>query len=285
MDKFWKLVPSKVDLSGTLLKRRVFLFINMMYINYMVIMYLCIFLLGCAFASFINATMYRIEKGFKFPNILYEPSQCEKCKKKLTFIELLPVVGYLLISGRCSKCNNKINIYYPVSEFLSGLTFLLFYIYQISWIYWLILLFLLMFNYHDITYRSIPKNLTHIFLLLCIIAFPIFNLNNLSLIVSVTITLFLLLLNKLMKKSFGLGDILILLGLGLLLDYQKFMVLFWIGIVIALLSSLIYSLITKRNLRKIKIPMLPFFTISYIIALLYGEKIFDFLTVGYFYYL
>ena len=81
-----------------------------------------------------------------------------------------------------------------------------------------------------------------------------------------------------MKKSFGLGDILILLGLGLIVNYKNFLILFWGGIIIALLFSVIYGITNKRNLQKIKIPMLPFFTISYVIALMYGEQIFSFLT-------
>lgn len=244
----------------------------------MVIIYTCIFFLGSAFASFINATVYRIEKKFKYPKILYEPSHCEKCKKQLTWIELLPIVGYLLIGGKCPQCKKSINIYYPISEFFLGVSFLLFYYNDIAWIYWIILLFLFVLDYHDITYKSIPKNLTHIFILLCVVIFPIFNLNVISIVTSISVASFLLVLSKLMKKSFGLGDILILLGLGLIVNYKNFLILFWGGIIIALLFSVIYGITNKRNLQKIKIPMLPFFTISYVIALMYGEQIFSFLT-------
>ena len=108
-----------------------------------------------------------------------------------------------------------------------GVSFLLLYYNGITWIYWIILLFLFVLDYHDMTYKSIPKNLAHIFILLCVVIFPIFNLNVISMVTSISVAFFLLVLSKLMKKSFGLGNILILLGLGLIVNYKNFLILFW----------------------------------------------------------
>ena len=124
----------------------------------MLIIYLCVFFLGASLASFLNASIYRIENKYKYPAIITAKSHCEKCKKELSWLELIPVIGYLIIKGRCRNCNEKINIYYPLSEFVLGLIFLLFFLYSITWYFWIVVLFLFIFSSYDIKYKAIPKD-------------------------------------------------------------------------------------------------------------------------------
>lgn len=242
----------------------------------MVIIYLCIFFLGASLASYINATIYRIEKKVKYPKIFTQSSYCEKCKKKLKWYELIPILGYIIIKGRCSKCNDKVNIYYPLSELLLGTTFLLFYLFSIQFYYWILFLFLFVLSFYDILYRGIPKVLTHIFLILTLLIFLFFNLNTDSLIAMISVVGMLLVLMAIMKNSFGMGDILLLVGLGISMNYKSFLSMFWFSIVIALLYALLYAIIKEKTLKGVKIPMVPCFTISFVISVIYGEKIVDF---------
>ncbi|HAM37742.1 TPA: prepilin peptidase, partial [Patescibacteria group bacterium] len=75
----------------------------------MIIFYICIFFIGAALASFINATLYRIEKEFKWKALLTQNSHCEECEHPLSWIDLLPVLGFLINKGRCRYCNSKVN--------------------------------------------------------------------------------------------------------------------------------------------------------------------------------
>lgn len=242
----------------------------------MFIIYICVFFIGAAFASFINATLYRLDNGYKVPDLFIESSHCEKCKRKLTWYELLPVVGWLIVHGRCPKCKEKINAYYTLSEFFLGCCFLLFYINGVSLIYYFVLCLLFGLSYFDCIYKAVPKVFVHIFLLFSVIYFVGFNINLINLLVAGIIVGILLILIFFMKKSFGVGDILILVALGLIQEFSDFLVMFWLGIFIALLYSLVYVLVKKKNLRKVKVPMVPFFTISFVISLLFGDMIYEF---------
>ncbi|HOV29909.1 MAG TPA: prepilin peptidase [Candidatus Dojkabacteria bacterium] len=247
----------------------------------MLIIYFCIFFLGASLASFVNATIYRLEsknrksKGKTFP-VFEKRSHCEYCGKELTWVELLPVVGFILCSGKCKKCGKRINIYYPISEFILGISTLLFYIYDVPLYFIVTLIFLFALSYYDYLERSIPSRLTHIFLVISLTFFFLFNLNIQNIIVVGAIVLFLLILSFVMKKSFGLGDILVLGGIGLQMDYKNFLVMFWVSVLGALFVSILYGAFTKKDLRKIKIPMIPFFMISFTISCVFGEYIFDF---------
>lgn len=241
----------------------------------MVIIYIAIFFLGASFASFLNATLYRIDQGYGLKKIVNEGSHCESCKKPLTWFELIPILGYILIGGKCKKCKKEINIFYPVSEFFLGGFFLLLYLFSIPWYLWLIVIFLFALSYFDIMYRGIPKFLTHFFLLLCIIFFLLFSRNIENLVFPVLLFILFSLVN-LVKKSMGLGDILVLLGTGILLSKEQYTVMFWSGIVLALLYPLILILKGKKNIKKVKVPMIPFFTLSFVLSVIYGEQIYTY---------
>ncbi len=242
----------------------------------MLIIYLCVFFLGASLASFLNASIYRIEKKYKYPTIITSKSHCEYCKKELSWLELIPVIGFFLLKGKCKKCKEKINIYYPLSELVLGLIFLLFFLNSITWYFWIIVLFLFVFTTYDIKYKAIPKDIVHIFLLLSSLLFYLYILNPTNLYLPIAITLFLILVN-IIKKSFGVGDILVLLGLGILIPYQQYIVTFWGGIIIALLYTLYLLFKGVKNIRKIKVPMMPFFSLSFVISLIYGNQLFDIL--------
>ncbi len=239
----------------------------------MAIIHICIFFLGASLASFLNASLYRVDNKYKYPNIIKLGSHCESCKYSLKWWELIPILGYVLIRGKCTECKKEVNIYYPLSELFLATTFLLFFISNIQWYLWVIALALFILSYFDAKEKAIYRNLVHIFLVLCLLFFFLLSFEISNIFLPIGFTIFFLLLN-LLKKSFGLGDILILLGLGILLPYQQYLVMFWLGILIALLYSLVLVVKEKVSIRETKIPMIPFFTISFTLTILYGEEIY-----------
>lgn len=239
----------------------------------MIIIYLCIFFLGASLASFLNATLYRIDKKYQYPEIITKNSHCEKCKRQLNWIELFPIFGYILIRGKCSSCGNKIPLYYPLSEMFLGISFLLFYLYSIPFVYALVILFLFVLSYYDNIYMAVSKNIVHIFLVLCCLIFLI-NPNLYNLIAPLVLSVILIVVN-LFKKSFGIGDILVLVGLGIILEYSEFLILFWGGIIFALLYSLFLVLLKKVNIKKAKVPMIPFFSLAFLVSIFWGDILFN----------
>lgn len=83
--------------------------------------YIFLFLLGISMGSFLTVVAERYDATESFWR---GRSHCNKCKKVLSWWELLPLVGYLLLHGNCRHCKFKIPHAYPLFELFTGLTFI-----------------------------------------------------------------------------------------------------------------------------------------------------------------
>ncbi len=84
--------------------------------------YIIIFIIGALFGSFYTLAVYRIPRKI---DIVYTHSFCPNCGHKLRFFELIPVLSYIFLGGKCKKCKQPIRPRYFILEILSGLTFVL----------------------------------------------------------------------------------------------------------------------------------------------------------------
>jgi len=80
-----------------------------------------IFILGLLFGSFANVIIYRMPKE---ESIVYPPSHCPSCNARLKAWDLVPVLSWLFLQGRCRYCKEKISFRYAVVELLCGVLFL-----------------------------------------------------------------------------------------------------------------------------------------------------------------
>jgi len=87
-----------------------------------IIIYGVIFAIGTVFGSFFTLAVYRIPLGL---DITHEHSFCPNCNTKLKFNDLIPILSYISLGGKCRYCGQKIRIRYLLLEVLSGLVFLL----------------------------------------------------------------------------------------------------------------------------------------------------------------
>ena len=87
------------------------------------ILYLLIFCIGALFGSFFTLAVYRIPLR---QDITHTRSYCPNCNHKLTFLDMIPIVSYTLLGGRCRYCKEKIRARYILLEILSGIVFVLF---------------------------------------------------------------------------------------------------------------------------------------------------------------
>lgn len=87
-----------------------------------ILIYILIFIMGTIFGSFLTLATYRIPLH---KDILYSNSFCTKCNHKLSFLDLIPIVSFLCLKGRCRYCKGKISIRYPLIEMLTGLAFVI----------------------------------------------------------------------------------------------------------------------------------------------------------------
>ncbi len=74
------------------------------------------FILGATLGSFIKALADRSLTNKTF----FGRSSCPKCKHLLNWFDLIPILSYILLHGRCRYCNKKISLEYPSVEIISA---------------------------------------------------------------------------------------------------------------------------------------------------------------------
>ncbi len=114
-------------------------------------MLLLYFIYGLIIGSFLNVCIYRLPMGL---NLSYPRSHCPKCQHVLGAKDLIPLLSYLTVKGKCRYCGEPISIRYFLIELLSGLVFLsigMAYTFPISIIYlvWACLFIVSMFTLFD----------------------------------------------------------------------------------------------------------------------------------------
>lgn len=87
-----------------------------------VFFYLILFIIGTVFGSFYTLALHRIPKR---QDIIHTPSHCPNCNHKLGFLDLIPIVSYLFLKGKCRYCKEKIKLRYLILEMISGMLFVL----------------------------------------------------------------------------------------------------------------------------------------------------------------
>ena len=79
-------------------------------------------LLGLCIGSFLNVVIYRLPRR---ESIIFRRSNCPKCKNNLGAFELVPVLSWFFLRGRCLNCNSSISWRYPLVEILTSISFLI----------------------------------------------------------------------------------------------------------------------------------------------------------------
>lgn len=82
--------------------------------------YIVIFIIGILFGSFYTLAVYRIPKR---QDIIHTHSYCPNCNHKLGFLDLIPILSYVFLKGKCRYCKQKIRPRYLLLEALSGVLF------------------------------------------------------------------------------------------------------------------------------------------------------------------
>ena len=77
-------------------------------------------LLGLAVGSFLNVVVWRVPRG---ESVVSPPSACPACAQPVRPRDNVPVVGWLLLGGRCRDCEASIPARYPVVEALTAVLF------------------------------------------------------------------------------------------------------------------------------------------------------------------
>lgn len=86
-----------------------------------------VFVLGAAVGSLLNVCIYRLPRADGFwlalRRLVYPPSHCPGCRQPIAFRDNVPILGWLLLAGRCRTCRARISIRYPLIELLTACLF------------------------------------------------------------------------------------------------------------------------------------------------------------------
>lgn len=243
-------------------------------------MIITFFLIGIAVGSFLNVVIDRLPND---QSLLRPPSHCPNCNTQLARKDLIPILSYLRLRGRCRYCQSRIPQRMLWIELATGIVFALLWWHYGPWAEFALLavyfcLFEVIF-FIDLDHQLILNKIVYpasIFALATVSLNPEVSLPEaliggavgLGLLLGVVIA---------SRGGMGLGDVKMAGLMGLALGFPVIFVALFVGIVIGGIFAIGLLLMKKRG-RKAAIPFGPFLAIGAVTALIWGQSIWDWYT-------
>jgi prepilin signal peptidase PulO-like enzyme (type II secretory pathway) len=219
--------------------------------------------IGLFFGSFFNVLIDRLPRG---ESVLFGRSHCDHCKKILRWYELLPVISFIWLKGKCFRCHSRLSWRYPLSELATAVFFmaLAFFIHDlplpvivvtsiVSSVLWVIL-------WTDLLFFTIPDSLLIIGtipVVLYLLAQPIRQIGEHFLAASFVGGFFYFLWFITKEKGMGFGDVKLVLFLGMILGIERTITGMYVAFLTGALVGIILIVGGKKQLKS-KIPFGPF---------------------------
>ena len=239
----------------------------------MKIFYLILFfILGTFFGSFYTVVGLRLPKHIDF---IKKRSHCDSCFHELSMFDMVPIISYLFLRGKCRYCGCKVSNISTYMELFTGILFLVsYYVFGFSYELFFalgIVSLLIILSVSDITYFIIPDEVliffSGYFIILTTLQRGVFTAVT-SILSGLVLFLFMYLIMMLgnfffKKESLGGGDIKLMFVIGLVISPLLGIFLIFIASFLALPVSLLILIRKNQNL----VPFGPFLLISF--ALIY----------------
>lgn len=270
-------------------------------------LYILIFVIGACIGSFLNVVIYRVpaEKS------LLTPSACPNCAKSIPFYYNVPILGWLILGGKCANCKEGIAWRYPAIELLTAILFVCVF-WQIGVTAYLpvALAFtatMIALIFIDADNMILPNVITYPLLVIALIiriVFPLifgdsyfadtkvspisglefaglspWMISLAGALVGAVVgggSLWLIgVLWKILRKvdAMGLGDVKLLLGIGALLGWRLTLLTIFLGAFSGALAGIGVLLKSKDKDLQAQIPFGIFLGIGAIVSLLFGERL------------
>lgn len=244
-----------------------------------------IFLLGLCLGSFLNAWVCRTRTG---ESIARGRSKCPHCSVPLAFQDLIPLLSFCLLKGKCRKCQKKISFQYPLVELTTGFLFVgvaFFYFFSGSGVLHelffrdLFVVFFLEFVFlYDFLYGEIPWKTTFFPGIVLFVASLVFGWNSFfSMLVGIFVGAGFFLFQYSISKGtwVGGGDIGMGFLMGVVLGWPFILLGFFLAYVGGTMVLLPFLFFKKLN-RKSAIPFGTFLSIATFFVMMWGEKMLSF---------
>lgn len=264
------------------------------------------FIFGTIIGSFLNVLIYRLNTGVSSGG----RSRCLSCGNTLSPFELVPVLSFLFLKGRCQKCGSKISFQYPLIEILTGVSFSLVYVkFSVALSTFSLFVFgevlvalitiaiLVAILAYDVRHKIIPNQFVYPFIFLSLaVALSRFFIEfqvHASLFLALDILsgpilfLFFYFLWRVSNGAWmGYGDAKLALGIGWSLGFiqgvSAIIFGFWVGAIFGLALIFLSRVLPALGLKsvpllvtmKTEIPFAPFLILGMAIVFFYSPNVF-----------
>lgn len=232
------------------------------------------FISGAVFGSFFNVIGLRIPMRLSFSN---DRSYCPVCKSQLKAYELIPVISYIFLKGKCRYCGSRISKIYPFIEMFTGFLFAYSYwkidltVEMVTILIFISMLMILLVT--DVVYMLIPNKILLFFLPFIIIMRFVSPLDPwYDAIIGSAVGFFAIAgIILLSNGGMGSGDMKLFTVLGIVLGWKNTLLTLFLGSLLGLLTGGTMLLFKKTD-RKQPIPFGPYIIIAALISYFYGEE-------------
>jgi leader peptidase (prepilin peptidase)/N-methyltransferase len=271
--------------------------------EYTTVFLIFVAVLGLATGSFLNVVIYRlplmIERDWQqqcreldgngepaeLPpfNLNSPDSHCPQCKHRISPLENIPIISYLVLGGKCSECGAAISLRYPLVEITTGiLSVIVAWYFGVSWqalgalvLTWALIALSLI----DYDVQLLPDSITlpFIWLGLMLSLMGVFTDPHSAIVGAVAGYLVLWSVYQIFKRltgkeGMGYGDFKLLALFGAWLGWQFLPQIILLSSLVGAVIGMTLILLRGRD-RNIPIPFGPYLAIAGWISLLWGNDI------------
>jgi leader peptidase (prepilin peptidase) / N-methyltransferase len=230
---------------------------------------------GLAIGSFLNVVAARVPLK---RSIVRPASACMSCGRELSWYENVPVVSYLALRGRCRGCGTRIGVVYPAVELLTALliagSFLAFGWSGKSFVAAFFCATLVTVSATDLSHRIVPNVIVLPAAAVVLLAMTVLDPSAEWALGAFGASLFLFLAALAYPKGMGMGDVKLALLLGAMLG-RTVPVGLMVGMLAALVPSVVLFARHGSAARKMAIPFAPFLSFGGVVALFFGDALLD----------
>jgi len=230
---------------------------------------------GLAIGSFLNVVAARVPLK---RSIVSPGSACMSCGHELAWYENVPVVSWLALRGRCKGCGARIGAVYPAVELLTAVlvagSFLAFGWSGTSFVAAFFSATLVTVSATDLSHRIVPNVVVLPAAAVVLVAMTALHPSAEWALGAFGASFFLFLAALAYPKGMGMGDVKLALLLGAMLG-RTVPVALMVGMIAALVPSLVLFARHGKAARKMAIPFAPFLSLGGVVALFAGDELLD----------
>lgn len=251
--------------------------------QFYLLFYPVLFLYGIAIGSFLNVVILRLPKN---ESLIKRSSHCMTCGAPIRKRDLIPVLSWLMLRGKCHSCGEKISCRYPVVESLNGLLYLLCFAANgfsaKAFLDCLLCSLLIVVGFMDWDTLEIDLRVLAGILILAVPSALLTDTCTLKerVLGAVCVSLPFYIIGEIsgavMKRRTGefirgieLGDTLLMVCAGALIGVKAVVVAALVGILLAAVCGVVYKHVTGES----KFAFGPFLSIGILVGTLWGETL------------